>query len=364
MRQGLMRAALAASLYAVVGGAALAQGEVRVLNWSDYIDPKIIDEFTAETKIKVIYDTFDTNEIVEAKLLAGKSGYDIVVPTATFLSRQIKAGVFQPLDKSKIPNLSNMWPEVQKRVATYDPGNTYSVNYMWGTTGIGYNVAKVKERMGDAPLDSWKLVYDPAIAKRFADCGIHVLDSAEDLLPSVLRYLGKDPDSKNAADFEAAGAHLAKIRPYIRKFHSSEYINALANGDICIAVGYSGDIKQAASRAEEAGKGIDIRYAIPKEGAQMWFDQMAIPADAPNAANAHAFIDFMMRPEMIARASNVVAYANGNLASQKHVDPAILNDPSVYPSAEVLSRLFTVTSPDQRLQRTITRTWTRVKTGR
>jgi putrescine transport system substrate-binding protein len=346
-------------------GAAFAQSkQVRIYNWSDYIDDSILTDFTKETDIKVVYDVFDTNEILETKLLAGKTGYDIVVPTATFLSRQIKAKVFAPLDKSKLPNLKNMWPVISERVAQYDPGNTYSINYMWGTTGIGYNPAKIKERMADAPLNSWKLAFDPEIVKNFKDCGVMLLDSPEDLMPSVMTYLGLKPDW-TPENIEKAAAHLAKLKPYISKYHSSEYINGLANGDICLAVGYSGDIFQARDRAAEANKGVEVAYSIPTEGAQLWFDQMAIPADAKNKDNALVFLDYIMRPEVIAKASDVVNYANGNLASQQFIKKEVLDDPGVYPPPEVLARLYTVaTISDNKTQRALTRAWTKAKSGR
>lgn len=339
----------AASLLAFSASAS----ELKIYNWTDYIDTSIIEAFEKEFSIKVTYDTYDTNELLETKLLAGKSGYDLVFPSGSFLSRQITAGVFQKLDKTKLPNLNHIWGDIAKKVAAYDPENAYSVTYLWGTTGIGYNNDKVK----DTQLTSWKMVYDPAILAKFKECGVHFLDSPEDLIPSVLRYLNLDPNSKNKTDYEIAATHLTKLAPFITKFHSSEYINALANGDICLVVGYSGDIKQAAKRATTA----KITYVIPEEGAQMWFDQMAIPADAPNTANAHKFIDFMMRPENIAKTSNLTAYANGNITSQKFIDKTVLEDKSIYPSD--ITRLFTVTPADARLQRDITRLWTKVKTG-
>jgi putrescine transport system substrate-binding protein len=346
---------------AAVGLAAPATArEVRVYNWSDYIDEQILKDFQNETGIKVVYDVFDSNEILEAKLVTGGTGYDVVVPTATFLSRQIKANVFQKLDKSKLPNLKNMWPDIAERAAKYDPGNLYSVNYMWGTTGVGYNAEKIKALVKDAPFGSWKLVYDPEVVKSIT-CGVMLLDSPEDLLPSVMNYLGLEPDMNNPESIEKASAHLAKITPYVTKYHSSEYISALANGDICLAVGYSGDILQAAS---DAGEGITVDYAIPQEGAQLWFDQMAIPADAPNPEEAHVFINYMMKPEVIAKASNVTSYANGNLASKEFLDESVLDDPRVYPDEEVVKRLFTVaTVEDPKIQRTITRAWTRAKSG-
>lgn len=343
---------------------AAAKSQVRVYNWSDYIDPDIIKEFEAKTGIKVTYDVFDSNELLETKLLAGGSGYDIVVPTGSFLSRQVKAGVFQALDKSKLPNLKNMWPLIEERTARYDPGNAYSINYMWGTTGIGYNEAMVKERLADAPVDSWKLVFDPEIAKKFESCGIYFLDAADDIIPAALHYLGKDPNSNEPADIEAAAAHLEKIRPFIRKFHSSEFINALANGDICIAVGYSGDILQARDRADEADNGVTVIYSLPKEGAQMWFDQMAIPADAKNVEEAHAFLNYLMEPEVIAKASNYANYASGNLASQEFVDDEIKEDKSIYPDDETLKKLYVKDAYDGKTQRVVTRAWTRIVTGR
>ena len=357
---------LAVLLCAVALGLGMAEAQekvVNVYNWSDYVDPQILEDFRRETGIRVVYDTFDTNELLETKLLAGGSGYDVVVPTATFLSRQIKAGVFRKLDRAKLPNLKNEWDFVKSRLERYDPGNQYAVDYMWGTTGLGYNVRKIRERMADAPLDSWRLALDPEVVKRFADCGIYVLDAPEDVLPAVLTYLGLDPNSKKPEDIDKAVSHLAKIRPYIRKFHSSEYINALANGDICLTIAYSGDVLQARKRAEEARNGVEIAYAIPKEGAQMWFDVMAVPQDAPHAEAAYAFIDYMLRPEVAARASNFIRYANGNVASQPLLDPDVRNNPSVYPTEEVLTRLFTIDTFDPKLQRLVTRAWTRLKTG-
>lgn len=278
---------------------------VNVYNWSDYIDDSILEEFTKETGIKVVYDVFDSNEILETKLLAGGSGYDVVVPTAYFLQRQIAAGVFQKLDKSKLPNISNMWDMVMERTAQYDPGNEYAVDYMWGTTGIGYNVEKMKEILGTDEKPNWDVIFDPEIAAKFKDCGIHLLDSPTDIMPSALAYLGLNPDSHDQADLEKAADLLMKVRPNIRKFHSSEYINALANGDICLAVGFSGDVFQARDRAAEAKAGVTVDYSIPEQGAQMWFDMLAIPADAPHVAEAHEFINYMMKPEVIDRKSVV-----------------------------------------------------------
>ena len=364
---GSVRSPIAGSLAVIAllaGGPALAADrEVRVYNWSDYIDEEILTDFTKETGIKVIYDVFDSNEVLETKLLAGGTGYDVVVPTGPFLSRQIGAKVFQKLDKSKLPNLSNMWPEISTRTAIYDPGNEYSVNYMWGTTAIGYNEGKIKERMPDAPLNSWDMFFKPEVIAKFKDCGIHVLDAPDDVLPAVLNYLGLDPNSTNPDDIKKATDLVEKIRPNIQKFHSSEYINALANGDICLAIGYSGDILQARDRAEEAKNGQTIGLSLPKEGAQMWFDQMAIPADAPHVEEAHIFLNYLMKPEVIAKASNYSNYANGNLASQQFLDEGVKGDPSIYPDADTMKRLFVKTAYDAKSQRNITRAWTKIVTG-
>ena len=337
---------------------------VNVYNWSDYIDPKVIEDFTKETGIKVQYDTFDANETLETKLLAGKSGYDVVVPTAYFLERQVKAGVFQKLDKSKLKNLENVWPDIAKRLAAYDPSNQYAVNYMWGTTGIGYNVKAMRERLGaSATIDSWDIVFKPENLAKFRDCGIHMLNSADDIIPAALHFLGLNPNSNDPKDLEKAAELLMKIRPSIRKFHSSEYLNALAAGEICLVVGWSGDIKQSQKRALEAKNGVEISYAIPKEGAQMFFDNLSIPKDASHADEAHAFIDYLLRPEVAAKNSNLVAYANGNLASQKFIEKAVLDDKSVYPDAATMDRLYTVGARDQKSQRFVNRLWTKIKTG-
>ncbi|KQY48839.1 MULTISPECIES: polyamine ABC transporter substrate-binding protein [Rhizobium/Agrobacterium group] len=348
------------------GSATIATAQERVVNiynWSDYIDASILEDFTKETGIKVVYDVFDSNEILETKLLAGGTGYDVVVPTATFLQRQIAAGVFQKLDKSKLPNLSNMWDEITTRVATYDPGNEYAIDYMWGTTGLGYNVEKVKQILGTDEKPTWDVLFKPELAAKFKDCGIQVLDSPTDVVPSVLLYLGLNPDSHAPEDLAKAEELLLKIRPNIRKFHSSEYINALANGDICLALGYSGDIFQARDRAAEAKAGVTVDYSIPSTGAQMWFDVMAIPADAPHVAEAHEFLNYIMKPEVIAKASDVVFYANGNKASQQFVSKDVMGDTAIYPPEDVMKKLFTTTPFDAREQRVLTRMWTKVVTG-
>ena len=365
MRRAIAIVALTLSMGTAGLGAASAQRVVNVYNWSDYIDPQVLEDFTKETGIKVQYDTFDANETLETKLLAGKSGYDIVVPSAYFLERQIKAGVFQKLDKNKLKNLGNVWPDIAKRLTVYDPGNQYAVNYMWGTTGIGYNIKALRDRLGPgAKIDSWDIVFKPENLAKFKDCGVHMLDSADDIMPAALHYLGLNPNSTDEKDLQRAADLLLKVRPSVRKFHSSEYLNALAGGEICFVVGWSGDIKQAQRRAAEAKSGVEIGYAIPKEGAQMFFDNLAIPKDAAHVSEAHAFIDFLLKPEVAAKNSNLVAYANGNLASQKFIDKSVLGDGSVYPDAETMKRLYTVNARDQKSQRVLNRLWTRVKTGR
>jgi putrescine transport system substrate-binding protein len=337
---------------------------VNFYNWSNYVAPGVLADFTRETGIKVVYDTFDANETLETKLLAGKSGYDVVVPTAYFLQRQIAARVFQKLDKSKLPNLKNAWSFVSDKLALYDPGNQFAVNYMWGTTGIGYNVAAVKRILGDAPIDSWDVVFKPENLEKFKECGVHMLDSADDILPAALTYLQLDPNSTKPADLESAAELVGQVRASVRKFHSSEYLNALATGEICLVVGWSGDIKQAQARAAEAAKGVEIGYAIPKEGAQMFFDNLAIPADAKNVAEAHELINFLYRPDIAARNSDFLSYANGNKASQEFINARVLNDKTIFPDEATQARLFVITARAPATQRAINRLWTRVKTGR
>lgn len=370
---GLIRFAVPVILLAFAATAAAPQSPanrvINIYNWSDYIEPTVIESFSRETGIKVRYDTFDANETLETKLMAGKSGYDVVVPTAYFLERQIRAGVFQKLDKSRLANLGNVWPEIAQRLATYDPGNQYAVNYMWGTTGIGYNVKKAREALkADGPIEaamaSWDIVFKPDLLAKFKGCGVHMLDSATDILPAALHYLGLDPSSTQQADLDKAADLLVKVRPSVRKFNSSEYLNALAGGEICLVVGWSGDIKQAQKRAAEAKAGIEIGYAVPKGGAQMFFDNLAIPKDAKNVADAHVFIDYLLRPEVAAKNSSFLGYANGNLASQRLIDKAVLDDRTVYPDAETMKSLYVITPHDQKAQRAINRLWTKVKTGR
>ena len=353
---------LSAALAAIATASIAQERVVNVYNWSDYIDESVLTDFTKETGIKVVYDVFDSNEILETKLLAGGTGYDVVVPSGTFLARQIQAGVFQPLDMSKLPNSKNLWAEIQNRTEAYDPGQKYSINYMWGTTGIGYNVKAAQERIGGA-VTSWDVIFDPEKLAKFKDCGVHILDAPAEIIPAALNFLGKDPDSKNADELREAAALLQTVRDSVQKFHSSEYINALANGDICLAVGWSGDVFQARDRAAEADAGVEVGYSIPSQGALMWFDQMAIPADAKNVDEAHAFLDYIMRPDVIAKASNYVYYANGNEASTPLLDKDVVEDPAIYPDAATLANLYVTTPYGARNQRLVSREWTKIKTG-
>ena len=349
---------------AALAATSVMADEVRVYNWSDYIDEALLEKFEAETGIELIYDVFDSNEVLETKMLAGGSGYDVVVPTSDFLQRQITAGAFQPLDKSKLSNIGNMWDVIEARTAQYDPGNEYAINYMWGTTGLGVNVGQVTELLGDdAPIDSLELVLDPANMEKLAECGVHFLDAPTEIIPMTLKYLGEDPDSQDPDVIAKAEDVLMGVRPYIQKFHSSEYINALANGDICVAVGWSGDVLQARDRAAEADNGVEIAYNAFKEGSLMWFDMMAIPVDAPNPDAAHRFLDFIMDAENMAAASNYVYYANGNEASQAFLVEDVIGDTAIYPDAATVENLYTKSPYDARVQRTVTRLWTKVKSG-
>jgi putrescine transport system substrate-binding protein len=348
------------------GGPGGRKPRAKVLNlyiWSDYLAANTLSDFEKQTGIKVHAAYFDTNETLETKLLAGSSGYDIVVPTASYFERQIKAGVYLTLDKSKLPNLKNMDPDLMAKVALHDPGNAHGIIYMWGTNGIGYNEKRIRELMPDAPLDSWRMVFDPAVASKVAKCGISVLDSPAEMIRAVYSYLGKDPNSQSPDDLVQAEAVLLKIRPYIRNINSSEYIEALANGDLCLAVGYNGDVMQARDRAREANKGIDVKYAVPKEGTILWFDMLAIPKDAPNPDSAYAYMNYIMTPQVIADISNFKRYANANAASQPLVQESVKNDPGIYPPPELRQKLAVQLADSADQTRAITRVWQKFKTG-
>ena len=364
---------LATSLVAACGGkpedekaapgTAPEEKVLSVLNWSDYIGDTTIDDFEASSGIQVTYDVFDSNEVLETKLLAGRSGYDVVVPTAPFLERQIKAGVFLPLDKSKLPNLKHMDPDIMQRVAAHDPGNEYAITHLWGTVGIGYNPDRVKRALGTETIESWSAILEPANAAKLAKCGISMLDAPTDVYGSVAIYKGLDPNSEKPQDLAVVEETLMKVRRYIRYFHSSQYINDLASGEICVALGWSGDMLQARDRGAAAARPVKVAYAIPKEGAINYFDMFAIPADAPHPDNAHAFLNYMMEPEVIAKVTNKTRFANANAASMPFVDEAIRNDPNIYPTPEVLARLHPDLSESQAFSRDLNRVWTRVRTG-
>lgn len=375
MKLRVLGLSIAACLLAACGGndgAASGDGKagdddktLNVYNWSDYIAEDTIPAFEKSSGVKVVYDVFDSNEMVETKLLAGSSGYDIVVPTLNFLGRQIQAGVFQPLDKAKIPNLANLDPAMMKRIALQDPGNQYAVPYLWGTTGIGYNVDKVKAAFGTTDVtNSWDLVFKPENLSKLTSCGVTFLDTPSELIPIALNYLGEDPNSQDPAVIDKAAALLKTIRPHISNFHSSQYIDALAKGSTCLVVGWSGDVIQARDRAAEAKNGVNIAYAIPKEGAPLWFDMLAIPKDAKHVDSAHAFINHLLDPQVAANNTNFVSYPNANPKSTPLVDKAISGDPTIYPPADVQAKLFTFAIIPPEVDRQYTRIWTQLKTGR
>ena len=358
----LIAAALAA---AFVPAAAAEAPQLHVYNWSDYIAPDTIANFEKETGIAVTYDVYDGNEVLEAKLLAGHSGYDVVVPSASpYLARGRQAGDLLPLDKAKLPGLKNLDPRLLAVAATADPGNAYGVPYLWSVTGIGYNVTMLQRALGSGkPRDSLALLFDPALAKKLAPCGIEMLDTPDEVFPAALAYLGRDPKSRDPGDLERAAALIEQVRPYVRRFHSSQYINDLAAGDICLALGYSGDVIQARNRAREAESPAEIAFRVPREGAQMSIDMLAIPKDAPHPDNAYRFIDYILRPKVIAAITDAVSYPNANQAATAFVAPAIRDDPGIYPP-DAVRRLFYLPEPAPRaFERARTRAWNRVKSG-
>ncbi|CAE6884041.1 MULTISPECIES: polyamine ABC transporter substrate-binding protein [Pseudomonas] len=356
---------LALSLAGAVAGAAQAEDKVlHVYNWSDYIAEDTLDNFQKESGIKVVYDVFDSNETLEAKLLSGNSGYDVVVPSNQFLAKQIKAGVFQKLDKSKLPNWKNLNPDLLKALEAADPGNQYAFPYLWGTTGIGYNPEKVKAALGTDKIDSWEVLFNPESMQKLKSCGVSMLDAPEEVYAATLHYLGLNPIAQSVEDVKKAEELLLKIRPNITYFHSSKYISDLANGNICVALGWSGDVFQAEARAEEAKNGVPVSYTIPKEGAAAFFDMMAIPADAKNPEEAYTFLNYIMKPEVIAPISDYVAYPNGNSAATPLVSEEIRNNPGIYPTEEASKKLYTFSELSPKVQRAMTRSWTKVKSGR
>ncbi|QQZ41864.1 polyamine ABC transporter substrate-binding protein [Pseudomonas sp. SK3(2021)] len=360
----LFRKAMLAGAGLTLAVSAYAAPTVHIYNWSDYIGQSTLADFEKATGIKPLYDVFDSNETLEGKLLAGRTGYDVVVPSNHFLGKQIKAGAFQKLDKAQLPNYSNLDPVLLKRLEKNDPGNQYAVPYLWGTNGIGYNVEKVKAALGVDKIDSWAMLFEPENIKKLSSCGVAFLDSADEMLPAVLNYMGLDPNSQNPDDYKKAEAKLLAVRPYVTYFNSSKYISDLANGEICVAAGFSGDVFQAKARAAEAGKGIEIAYAIPKEGGNLWFDMLAIPKDAGNVKQAHAFINYLLKPEVIAQVSDSVGYANPNPKAGELMDPSVRKDEAVYPAQEIVDKLYVNAELPPKIQRLMTRSWTKVKSGK
>jgi putrescine transport system substrate-binding protein len=336
---------------------------LHVYNWADYIGQTTIADFEAKTDIKVTYDTYDSNEVLETKLLTGRSGYDVVFPTATNLGRMAKVGVFLELDRERLPNLANMDPGAMQQVAVHDPGSRHAISYMWGTTGLGYNPALVAKVLGTDAIDSWGAVFDPAIASKLAKCGITMLDAPEDVFEAAEIYLGTDPGNEDLQEMAAAEALVTTARPHVRSFDSNQHLNALASGEICVALSWSNLMLQARDRGAAATRPVALRYVIPREGAPLWFDTAAIPADAPHPANAHRFLDFLMQPEVIASISNEIGIANGNAASLPFVEVSLREDPSVYPDADVRERLHVSQERSPQYSRELNRAWTRIKTG-
>lgn len=352
------------SCFLLIAACSDSGNTVNIYNWSDYIGETTLGDFTSATGIATRYDVYDSNDVLEAKLLAGGSGYDVVVPASEpYFERMIAAGIFQKLDKSKLPNLRYLDPDLMDKVAAADPGNEHGVIYQYGTTGFGYNIDKVGERMPGAPVDSFDMLFRPDIVARFADCGVTMLDAASEVIPLALNYLGRDPDSEDPVDLKAAEDLLNGVRPYIRYFHSSQYINDLASGEICLAMGWSGDVIQARTRSEEAQDPQRIAYVIPEEGTMLWFDMLAIPQDAPHPDAALAYINFVLDPQVMAGITNFVAYANAVPESLQYVDEDIRSDTTIFPTPDVRSRLFVqrVLPPDAERQRN--RVWTRIKSG-
>ena len=344
--------------------AAEADDTLRIYNWSDYIGEHTLADFQKATGIKVIYDTFDGYETVQAKLLTGHSGYDLVMLNASLVPPLIKANVFQPLDKKQLPGWANLNPEILQKLQAYDPGLVYSMPYTWGSNGVTYNVDMIKARMPDAPVGSLAMLFDPKVVSRFADCGVTMLDAPTEVLPLVLQYLGRDPQSASAEDLKAAQDVLLAVRPYIKKFDSVSYLNSLPNGDTCLAMTWSGDAATAQARAKEAGLKTNLSYFVPKEGSLIWFDDLYIPKDSTHAANAHKFIEFLLQPQNMADVTNLIHYANSNSAATALVDADVLATAAIYPDDATRQRLFTQKTHDAQGMRAMTRVWNNVKTGK
>ena len=349
----------------VVASISQAAETVKIYNWSSYIAPDTTKNFQKQTGIGFSYDVYDSNEILDGKLMTGNSGYDVVFPSNHFMARQIQGGALKKLDKSQLPNWKNLNPVLLKALENNDPGNAHGFPYLWGSTGIGYNIDKVKAVLGDnAPVDSWDLIFKPEYMEKLSKCGVAILDNGPELLPIALNYLGLPPHSKNPEDYKKAEALLMKVRPYVAYFHSSKYTGDLANGDICVAVGFSGDVLQAESRAKEAKNGVKIGYQIPKEGAAIWFDMVAMPADAPDEKAGYAFMNYLLEPQVMADITNSVHYANGNRAADSLVDPEIKADTKIYPSDEMMGKLFALEAMPLNIDRIRTRVWNTIRMGR
>lgn len=359
-----MLLAAAVGMAVVVPVQAEKERLLNVYHWSDYVAPNTISNFEKQSGIRVIFDVYDSNEVLEAKLLSGGSGYDIVVPSNPFLAKQIKAGVYQKLDKAQLPQWSNLNQDLLNTLEVSDPGNQYSMPYMWGSIGLGYNVDKVKAVLGDEPIDSWDIIFKPENISKLHECGVAILDSPSEIIPTAMHYLGLPTDSEKPEDIKQAEALLLQVRPYVTYFHSSKYISDLASGNICMAVGYSGDLYQSKARAEEGKGNVKIAYQIPKEGAGTFFDMVAIPADAKNVTEAHEFINYLLQPQVMADLTNYLQFPNGNEQATPLVDEAIRTDPGIYPSSEVMGKLFTFPDLPSKTQRLITRSWTKIKSGK
>ena len=357
---------IAAAMAATLSAPVIAEDKVvNVYNWYDYVDAAVLEQFQQETGIKLNYDVYDSNEQLEAKLMAGGSGYDVVVPTGNFLERQVKAGIYMELDRSKLSNYGNLDPVLAKTISGHDPDNKHNVPWAWGTIGVGVNVDMVKERMGDdAPVDSLDLVFKAEYASKLADCGIGVVDSPSEVMGVALHYLGLDPNSEKKSDLKQATEMLSAVRPHFKHFNTANMINDLASGELCAVLTYNGDVGTAAARAEEVGSGVNLSYSIPKEGTLAWFDLMAVPADAPNADEAHQFINFMLRPESAAGIANYVYFAVANKAAEPLLLDDVKNDPGIYPPQDVLDKLFVLNAHTAKYDRVLTRAWTNFKTGR
>lgn len=362
MRPCLLAAAVAA---ACATTPCFAEEVVNLYAWPDYFPPAVIRAFEHDTGIRVVYSTFDSNDVLEAKLSAGSSGYDVVVPNAVpHLARQIPAGFYLELDRSRLTHFANLDPDILRVLSDgLDPGNRFAVPWMWGTTGISYNIDRVRQIMPDAPVDSLAMIFDPAIVSRFQECGVNLLDSFDDVYPAALMSLGRDGADLAGDAATAAAEQVKRVRPFIRTLDSSNYITELATGSLCLTLGYSGDAKIAADRAREAGNGVRIAYAIPKEGASVYIDSLAIPKDAPHPDAAYAFIDYMLRPEMAAQATNASGFPNANAAATPLVDEAVRTDPGLYPGPEVRRRLVLGHPQSPAVARLLSRSWTQIKSG-